>query len=185
VVETRLRDPERGTEVTEAQQPAELTFRSPALFPGYRTAGQRLDRSDFDADGFFRSGEMLEIAGTGEDSRYYHYIDRLKDVINRGGLKIPVGELEAAIQEHPQVAEAVALGYPDERLGERICAVVALRPGASLSLAELVAHLQARGIARFMLPERLEIVAALPRNPAGKALKRELIALIRGGGRSA
>jgi acyl-CoA synthetase (AMP-forming)/AMP-acid ligase II len=185
VVETRLRDPERGTEVTEAQQPAELTFRSPALFPGYWTAGQQLDRSDFDADGFFRSGELFEIAGTGEDSRYYHYIDRLKDVINRGGLKIPVGELEAAIQEHPQIAEAVALGYPDERLGERICAVVALRPGATLSLAALVAHLQARGIARFMLPERLEIVAALPRNPAGKALKRELIALIRGGGRSA
>ena len=84
-----------------ARQPGELVFRSPALFPGYWTAEHELDRRDFDAEGYFRSGEMFEIAGEGEDARFYHYIDRLKDVINRGGLKIPVGELEAAIQEHP------------------------------------------------------------------------------------
>ncbi len=180
VVETQLRDPETGAEINEPKRPGELVFRSPALFPGYWTAEQQLDRRDFDAQGYFRSGELFEIAGEGEDSRFYHYIDRLKDVINRGGLKIPVGELEAVIQEHPAVAEAVALGFPDERLGERICAVVALRPGAALTLAQLVAHIESRGLARYMLPERLEIVAALPRNPGGKALKRELVALIRG-----
>src|SRR5207344_3044464 len=107
-------------------------------------------------DGFFRAGEIFEIAGDGEDASFYHYIDRLKDVINRGGVKIPVGELEAAIQDHPGVGEAVAIGYPDERLGERICAVVALRPGATLTLDTLVDHLTQRSIPRYMLPERLE-----------------------------
>ncbi len=174
VVETRLRDLETGAEINEPKQPGELLFRSPALFPGYWTAEHDLDRRDFDADGFFRAGEIFEIAGEGEDASFYHYIDRLKDVINRGGVKIPVGELEAAIQDHPSVSEAVAIGYPDEQLGERICAVVALRPGATLTLQALVQHLAESSIPRFMLPERLEFVDALPRNPTGKPLKREL-----------
>jgi cyclohexanecarboxylate-CoA ligase len=180
VVETRLVDPATGAEIDAPRQPGELVFRSPALFPGYWTETHEVDRCDFDAEGYFRSGELFEIAGEGEDSRFYHYIDRLKDVINRGGLKIPVGELEAAIQSHPAVAEAVAIGYPDEKLGERICAVVALRAGETLALPQLVAHLEALQIARYMRPERLEIVAALPRNATGKVLKRELVQQIRG-----
>lgn len=180
VLETKLVDPDSGAEIEAPRQPGELLFRSPALFPGYWTAEHTLDRGDFDADGYFRCGELFEIAGEGEDARFYHYVDRLKDVINRGGLKIPVGELEAVIQEHPAVAEAVAIGFPDPQLGERIAAVAALRPGATLTLAELVAHVEARGIARFMWPERLEIVAALPRNVTGKVLKRELVAQFRG-----
>lgn len=174
VVETRLHDLDTGAEIDEPKQPGELLFRSPALFPGYWTAEHDLDRRDFDADGFFRAGEIFEIAGDGEDASFYHYIDRLKDVINRGGVKIPVGELEAVIQDHPSVSEAVAIGYPDERLGERICAVVALRQGATLTLEELVQHVGEKAIPRFMQPERLEIVDALPRNPTGKPLKREL-----------
>ena len=116
------------------------------------------------------------IAVRFEDARFYHYVDRLKDVINRGGLKIPVGELEAVIQEHPAVAEAVAIGVPDPQLGERIAAVAALRPGATLTLEQLIAHVESRGVARFMWPERLELIASLPRNVSGKVLKRELIA---------
>mgnify|MGYP000252024831 CR=1 FL=1 len=179
IVETRLVDLQTRVEIDEPRRAGELVFRSPALFPGYWTESHDVDRRDFDAEGYFRSGELFEIAGEGEDSRFYHYIDRLKDVINRGGLKIPVGELEAAIQSHPAVAEAVAIGFPDERLGERICAVVALRPGATLSLEQLVAHLEAQQIARYMQPERLEIVDALPRNPTGKPLKRELVTRFR------
>ncbi len=179
VVETRLVDPETRAEIDAARRAGELVFRSPALFPGYWTDRHDVDRSDFDAEGYFRSGELFEIAGEGEDSRFYHYIDRLKDVINRGGLKIPVGELEAAIQSHPAVAEAVAIGFPDQKLGERICAVVALRAGRALTLEQLVAHLEAQQIARYMLPERLEIVEALPRNLTGKPLKRELVARFR------
>ncbi len=173
-LETRLVDIETGEQITEPKRPGELVFQSPALFPGYWTAEHELDRSEFDADGYFRSGEIFEIAGDGEDFFFFRYVDRLKDVINRGGVKIPVGELEAAIQDHPAVAEAVAIGYPDERLGERICAVAALRPGAALTLPELIEALSAAGTPKYMLPERLEIVDALPRNPTGKPLKRVL-----------
>ncbi|HET6563942.1 MAG TPA: class I adenylate-forming enzyme family protein [Xanthomonadales bacterium] len=173
-IECKLLDLETGEEVIEPDVPAEFACRSPAFFPGYWTADGGLDREDFDADGFFRPGEIFEIAGEGEESDYYHYIDRLKDVINRGGVKIPVGELEAAIQNLSQISEAAAIGYPDDRLGEIICAVVALRPGAGLSLDELKEALVAEGLAKYMLPERLEVLTALPRNPTGKVLKRQL-----------
>jgi acyl-CoA synthetase (AMP-forming)/AMP-acid ligase II len=174
-VESKLVDVESGREVTEPNQPGEFLFRSPALFPGYWTAEGTVDRDDFDAEGYFRTGELFEIAGDGEDADYFHYIDRLKDVINRGGLKIPAGELEAAIQALPEVEEAATVGYPDERLGERICAAVVTSPGASLSLAALIEQLSAAGVARYMWPERLEIVDALPRNPTGKVLKGDLV----------
>ncbi len=174
-VETKLLDLETGAEIDTPHTPGEYAFRSSALFPGYWTAEHTLDRSDFDADGYFRTGEVFEIAGDGDDADYYHYIDRLKDVINRGGVKIPVGELESAIQSLPHVREAAAIGYPDETLGERICAAIVISPGQTLTLKQLNAGLTALGVAKFMLPERLEIVAALPRNTTGKILKRELI----------
>lgn len=174
-VETKLIDTDSGEEITAPCRPGEFAFRSPALFPGYWTADGTVDRSSFDAGGYFRSGELFEIAGDAEDADYYRYIDRLKDVINRGGLKIPAGELEAALQALPGVQEAAAIGYPDQRLGERICAVIVPVRGVALSLQDLVAQLDAAGVARYMWPERLEIVDALPRNLTGKVLKRELI----------
>lgn len=174
-VECKLVDVATRAEIHEAHHPGEYVFKSPALFPGYWTKDGALDRGDFDADGYFRTGEIFEIAGDGEDADHYHYIDRLKDVINRGGVKIPAGELEAAIQALPGVREAAAVGYPDERLGERICAAVALAPGAHLTLDSLIAGLKSAGVAKFMWPERLEIVTALPRNTTGKVLKRDLL----------
>ena len=78
------------------------------------------------------------------------------------------------IESHPKVREASCVAYPDERLGERVCAVVALRPDQELTLDELTAHLKAHDIATFKLPEKLRVVDALPRNPLGKVLRREL-----------
>ncbi|MBL8645360.1 MAG: acyl--CoA ligase [Rhodospirillaceae bacterium] len=174
-VETKLVDLNTGAEITTPREPGEFAFRSPSLFPGYYTAEGTLDRSDFDAAGYFKSGEIFEIAGDAEEQDFYHYIDRLKDVINRGGVKVPAGELEAAMQALPSIREAAAIGYPDEKLGERICAVVALAKDAALTLESLNAALLASGVAKFMWPERLEIVPALPRNTTGKILKRELV----------
>jgi cyclohexanecarboxylate-CoA ligase len=174
-IDGKLVDVDTGREVTEPRVPGEYRFRSPALFPGYWTAEGTLDRRDFDGDGYFRTGELFEIAGEGEDADHYHYIDRLKDVINRGGVKIPAGELEAAMQALPSVAEAAAVAYPDPRLGERTCAVVTLAAGATLTLESLNRQLAEAGVARFMLPERLELVDALPRNTTGKVLKRACV----------
>lgn len=174
-IEGKLVDLDTNTEVTAPKRAGEYRFRSPALFAGYWTAEGTLDRRDFDEEGYFRTGEIFEIAGEGEQSDFYHYIDRLKDVINRGGVKIAAGELEAALQSLTDVREAAAVGYPDPTLGERICAVVTLAPGAALSLDECKARLAELGVARYMLPERLEIVDALPRNLTGKVLKRDLL----------
>ena len=86
-------------------------------------------------------------------------------------------ELDALIDAHPAVRESSCVGYPDERLGERVCAVVALRPGASLTLDELIAHLREREIATFKLPEKLRFIDALPRNALGKVQRRSLAEL--------
>jgi acyl-CoA synthetase (AMP-forming)/AMP-acid ligase II len=177
-VEGKLVDVATGAEVTTARTPGEYVFRSPALFPGYWTTEGTLDRRDFDADGYFRSGELFEIAGDGEDADHYHYIDRLKDVINRGGVKIAAGELEAALQALPGVREAAAVAFPEARLGELICAVVVLEPGVSLTLESAIEQLARVGVAKFMLPERLEVLDALPRNATGKVLKRSCVEML-------
>ena len=173
-VQHRIVDLDTGEALSEERRPGELALQSPTLFAGYLNADFTLDREDFDADGFFRTGEIFEIVAGEAGPDFLHYIDRLKDVINRGGVTIPAGELNAAVQEHPAILEAAVIGMPDPDLGERICVAVVLRPGTTLSLAELKDFVAATGIARFMWPEHLVLVDALPRNPTGKVLKREL-----------
>ncbi|WP_279581479.1 AMP-binding enzyme [Fodinicola feengrottensis] len=90
----------------------------------------------------------------------------------RGGMNISPAEVEGLIAAHPAVTEVAVVGVPDPVLGERVCAVVVL--SAELSLASLTNFLREQRVASYKLPERLEIVDALPRNPVGKVLKREL-----------
>jgi non-ribosomal peptide synthetase component E (peptide arylation enzyme) len=89
-------------------------------------------------------------------------------------MNIAPAELETMIASHPAVADVAVVGYPDDILGERVCAVVVPTPGASIDLATFTGHLAAQHIASYKLPERLELRDALPRNPVGKVLKREL-----------
>jgi len=125
-----------------------------------------------DEDGYLRTGDILEIAG--DNLEYLRYVDRSKDMVVRGGMKISAAELEGFIAGHPKVADVAVVAYPDEVLGERACAIVVPRPGQSVTLEEIVAYLRDLGIATFKRPERLEIRDELPRNPLGKILKREL-----------
>jgi non-ribosomal peptide synthetase component E (peptide arylation enzyme) len=140
------------------------------VFPGYLPASGVPD--PFDSDGYLMTGDILEIAG--DELQYLHYVDRSKDMVVRGGMKISAAELEGFISGHPAVADVAVVAYPDEVLGERACAVVVTRPGQTVTLAEIIAYLRELGIATFKLPERLEIRAELPRNPLGKILKRDL-----------
>jgi acyl-CoA synthetase (AMP-forming)/AMP-acid ligase II len=89
-------------------------------------------------------------------------------------MNVAPAELEALLSAHPAVAEVAVIGDPDPALGERVAAVVVLRPDASLDLSGLVEFLRAQKIASYKLPERLEVRDSLPRNPIGKILKREL-----------
>jgi acyl-CoA synthetase (AMP-forming)/AMP-acid ligase II len=173
----RIVDPETGAEITEAGLPGELRIKGPGVFPGYLPASGVPD--PFDEDGFLKTGDILEIAG--DELQYLHYVDRSKDMVVRGGMKISAAEIETFVSGHPKVADVAVVGYPDEVLGERACVVVVPRPGETITLAEIIDYLRGLGIATFKLPERLEIRQELPRNPLGKVLKRELREELRGG----
>ena len=169
-VRVKLIDVETGELVTEAGHPGELYIDGPQLFAGYVNGASLAD--PFDAEGYLKTGDMFEIAGDRE--QYLRYVDRAKDLIIRGGMNIAPVELEQLITEHPAVLEVAVVGDPDEVLGERVAAVVVLRPEAQLTLEEMLDFLRERKIASFKLPERLQLIEALPRNPVGKVLKREL-----------
>jgi len=166
----RIVDPGTGEEISSAGIPGELRIKGPGVFPGYLPASGVPD--PFDEDGYLKTGDILQIAG--DDLEYLHYVDRSKDMVVRGGMKISAAELEGFIAGHPAVADVAVVAYPDEVLGERACAVVVPRPGATVTLPEIVEYLRGLGIATFKLPERLEIRDELPRNPLGKILKRDL-----------
>ena len=99
-------------------------------------------------------------------------------MINRGGEKISCEEIENLIYAHPKVKVATLVAMPDPVFGEKACAFVVVKPGATLEFDELIAFLRQQRIATFKLPERLEVVAELPLSPVGKILKRELREMI-------
>lgn len=169
-VHHKLVDIETGEVITEAGKPGELHISGPQLFGRY-VKGESL-ASPFDDEGYLKTGDVFEIAG--ESNQFLRYVDRAKDLIIRGGMNIAPASLEQLITEHPAVFEVAVVGDPDEMLGERVAAIVVLRPDAELTLDDLVGFLRERRIASFKLPERLSIIDALPRNPVGKVLKREL-----------
>ncbi|SDJ41501.1 Acyl-CoA synthetase (AMP-forming)/AMP-acid ligase II [Frankineae bacterium MT45] len=166
----KLIDPDTGAEIDEPDHPGELYLKGPSLFAGYLDASHV--QSPFDEDGYLKTGDMFVIDGPNQE--FLRYVDRAKDLVIRGGMNIAPAELETMIATHPAVAEVAVIGYPDDVLGEKVCAVVALKPGMSLELADVVSHLNAQQIASYKLPERLDVVEALPRNPVGKVLKRQL-----------
>ncbi|MYN12423.1 AMP-binding protein [Pusillimonas sp. TS35] len=171
-VSTRLVDLETGADITLANQVGELRFKGPTIFSGYYRAPE-LSANAFDDQGYYRTGDLFEIAG--DDKQYYRFVGRSKDIVVRGGMNISSEEIENLLLGHPAIREAAIIGWPDERLGERVCAVVVPGNGVALSLPVLVDYLRnEEKIAAFKLPEKLIIADSLPRNLLGKVLKREL-----------
>jgi cyclohexanecarboxylate-CoA ligase len=136
------------------------------LFDGY------LNRPDLTAEavtphGWYRSGDLATVDGDGQ----LRITGRVNDVINRGGEKVPVAEIEQLLYAHPAVAEVAIVAMPDERLGERACAFAVLTEDGELDFAAMQAHLDAHRVTKTYWPERLEIVSELPRTPSGKIQK--------------
>lgn len=123
-----------------------------------------------DKDGWFDTGDLAYIDGDG----YVRITGRTKDIIIRGGEKIPVTEVENALYRHPAVADVAVIAMPDQRLGERACACVTLREGGALSFEEMVRFLTEAGITKTYFPEQLEIISEMPRTASGKIQKFEL-----------
>jgi cyclohexanecarboxylate-CoA ligase len=144
-----------------------LLVRGAQMFLGYY---KRPDIHSFDAEGWFDTGDLAFM----DDEGYIRINGRTKDVLIRGGENVPVVEIEALLYKHPAVAAAALVGYPDARLGERGCAFVALRPGASFTLADLQAWMAECKVAKQYWPERVELIDDLPRTPSGKIQKFKL-----------
>ena len=166
--EVRLTD-EEGREVPDGEV-GELTVRGPYTLRGYYRAPEHNARA-FTPDGFYRSGDLMRRHPTGA----FLVEGRIKDLVNRGGEKISAEEVENLILGHPAVRDVACVPVPDPVLGERMCACVVPRDGRALTLEELVPYLLGLGMARFKLPERLELMDELPLSPFGKVSKKALM----------
>jgi 2,3-dihydroxybenzoate-AMP ligase len=169
--EVRLVDDE-GKEVPPGEV-GELTCRGPYTLRGYFGVPEYNARQ-FTPDGFYRSGDLMRLHASGN----YIVEGRKKDLINRGGEKISAEEVENLILSHPAVQDVACIAVPDSSMGEKMCACVILRGGRSLTLPELTAFLSAKEIARFKLPERLEIMAEFPVSTFGKVSKKALVEMV-------
>ncbi|MCG8564777.1 MAG: acyl--CoA ligase [Desulfobacterales bacterium] len=158
-----------GNEVTEVGQVGELCYKGPGLIAQYFKNPQAT-QSAFTDDGFFRTGDIFRV----EENDCISFYERAKDIIIRGGFNISSQEIENHIMAHPKVTDAAVVGFPDEKLGERMCVYVTTVQENGLDLAEIVAFLEEKGVAKYKHPERLEVVEAIPRNPVGKILKKDL-----------
>ncbi|HLH27134.1 MAG TPA: AMP-binding protein [Chloroflexota bacterium] len=151
----------------------EFLARGPYTLRGYYGVPEYNARA-FTTDGFYRSGDLMRKHPSGR----YMVEGRKKDLINRGGEKISAEEIENLILQHPAVQNVACVGMPDPVLGERMCACVILRPGHALTFPELVQFLSDKEIARFKLPERLEVLDDFPVSTFGKVSKKALVEMV-------
>lgn len=171
--ETRLVDLTHGKEIENPGCPGELLISGPTVFDGYLDS-DAANAEVFDARGFFRTGDVFEIAPGFDDGRFLRFVGRSKDIIVRGGMKISPEELDMLLEGLPGVAEVATCGVADAELEQRVGVVVVPSEGASVSLDDVTSWLEARGVARFKWPERIAFITTLPRNPLGKVLRHEL-----------
>ena len=148
-------------------QPGELWVRACSNFGGYL---KRPQWNNTDAEGWFDTGDLARM----DEQGYIRITGRSKDVIIRGGENIPVVEIENLLYRHPAVQMAAIVAYPDERLGERACAVVVPKPGHAIDLPTIVDYMKAQKVAIQYIPERLEVLEAMPTTPSGKIQKFKL-----------
>ncbi len=160
VVDTDMNDVPPGTH-------GEIVHRSPHLMTGYWN--KPAETAEAFAGGWFHSGDV----GYFDEEGYLYIVDRIRDVINTGGVLVASREVEEVLFTHPAVSEVAVVGLPDDKWIEAVSAFVVLRPGHQAEEAALIAHARAH-LAPYKLPKKILFVDNLPRNTAGKLLKREL-----------
>ena len=171
-IRTRLVDLDNGQDIVHAGQVGELRFAGPTIFSGYFRAPELSARA-FDAQGYYRTGDLFEIAG--DRLQYYRYVGRSKDLVIRGGVNISSEEIESLLLACPGVQDAAVVAVPDPILGEKLCACIVAKPDHCPALADLQRFLKDdKRVAAYKLPEYLLPVDSLPRNAVGKILKRQL-----------
>lgn len=145
----------------------QLEVKSPCMFEGY-LAHPDWTAEVLSSDGWYKTGDLAVI----DQSGYLRMRGRIKDVINRGGEKIPVGEIEDLLYRHPLIRDVAIVAMPDPRLGERACAFVVST--GEFGLKDMQNYLESAKVSKHYWPERLEAVEMLPRNATGKVQKFQL-----------
>lgn len=168
--EVEIRDPDSGEQLPHGQS-GELCARGPYTIRGYYRSPER-NAVAFTPDGFYRTGDLAK-ANVVDGVPYYSIEGRIKDVIMRGAEKVNAEEVEELLVEHPQIKAAALVAMPDRQLGEKACAYV-IAPGDAPGLQELCTFLLERGLAKYKLPERVEVVAEFPLTEISKISKADL-----------
>ncbi len=172
VGESRVLIVDQGRVIREPGRTGELLFRGPSLFWGYYGDPEATDAAYAVAEGlpWLRTGDLAAWSPEGR----VQFRGRVKDIVNRGGMKVGAQEVEAAAATLPAVRHAALLAVPDPRLGERGLLVVSLKPGGALTLDDVRRHLDQQGLAKFKWPEALDVLPELPLTATGKVAKGQL-----------
>jgi fatty-acyl-CoA synthase len=162
-----IRVVDSGGRALGTREVGEIQIKAPNVMKGYWNKDEATKKAV--SEGWFATGD----AGYFDEDGYLYIHDRVKDMIVSGGENVYPAEVENAISGHPAVADVAVIGVPDERWGEAVKAVVVKRPGAEADAAGIIAWARER-IAGYKLPKSVDFIEALPRNPTGKVLRREL-----------
>jgi non-ribosomal peptide synthetase component E (peptide arylation enzyme) len=174
--EVRILEPGTEKEVPFGQ-PGELCFRGPSSLRGYYAAPD-ISRASLTSDGFFRTADMVRASREGGVT-LFQFEGRMRDNINRGGEKFGTEDIELLLARHPQIADGKVVAMPDPIYGEKACAYVVVREGATLpSVQELASFLMSHGLAKYKCPERIEQVGSFPVTRVGKLDRQQLRAWI-------
>ena len=171
-IDVRIVNPIDGTDVQIGEE-GELLLRGYAIMAGYLN-NDEANRLAFTKDGFFRSGDLATCDSDGN----IIITGRVKDIINRGGIKINPTDIENILQGHPNIILAALVPMKDDVLGERICAFATLTPNTKLTFDQMTDHLSKNGIAKMRWPEKLEIIEEMPMTPTKKIQKGELVRIL-------
>jgi acyl-CoA synthetase (AMP-forming)/AMP-acid ligase II len=169
ICDAKIVDDDGNELATGGDTTGELWVRGPNIVKGYWNKPEATAET-FTDDGWLKTGDIARI----DEEGFIYIVDRAKDMVIRGGENIYCAEVEAALFEHPAVTDCAVFGIPHEVLGEEVAAAVELRPGTSATQEELQQHCRER-LASFKVPVKFWFWdEELPRNPAGKILKRDL-----------
>lgn len=164
---------DENEEILPRGQIGQAGVKGPSLFLGY-LHGLGHEENKLTKDGAFLTGDLIYR----DEEGYIKVVGRIKDQINRGGLKIDPSEVENALIKHPHIVEAAVIGKPDQVLGERICAVISKRTTKDLTLEEICKHLQRVGLSKNKWPEFLITLSELPKTDFGKVDKKQIKKMI-------
>jgi acyl-CoA synthetase (AMP-forming)/AMP-acid ligase II len=166
-VELRIVEPESRQDLAPGE-PGEIWVRSKQVMAGYWHQPEATAQTITDS-GWLRTGDLGSVDANG----YVYLHDRVNDMIISGGENVYPAEVENTLMDHPAVADAAAIGIPDERWGETVKGVIVTKPGETVAADEIIAFCRER-MAHYKCPTSVDVVEALPRNASGKVLRREL-----------